>query len=310
MFESLERRELLAGDFCVAMTVEQVAMFTDIAVQMQSLSDLLDDLQDQFTVLMKEVTSADQFPIPGTDPDPDPGPLPPPPPPANVDELFISHADAGEPAIAQRFNDPVLSQETRTFFEPLADPSLANDVFTGNGGDDVFLFKPAIFAKPEIIAKHTQPDGSVDWSDVAGENDNVHDHWVEGIGADVITDFSEGDLIRIEGHTTYAYDLDKADYDGDGTRDSRIFLKSIQRNGGAHDGDFLGTITVLDFDIERRHVDVERIDHGLATYASDLPDRPLAVPNPVLETELPSANDVEEERGMSLWDYIRRRSRR
>ena len=41
---------------------------------------------------------------------------------------------------------------------------------------------------------------------VAGENDNYHDHWVDGIGNDIIQDFNskEGDRILISGHTVQA----------------------------------------------------------------------------------------------------------
>ena len=67
-----------------------------------------------------------------------------------------------------------------------------------------------INAKREIILKHVNDDGTINWgmNGVAGENDNeVHDHWVDGFGNDVITDFNreEGDKIRIEGHTTEVY---------------------------------------------------------------------------------------------------------
>ena len=87
--------------------------------------------------------------------------------------------------------------------------------------------------------------GSINWRKVAGENDAVHDHWVEGIGDDVLLDFSnqDGDKIVLRGHTveiasiTYGED-DDGDY-------SLISIRSQQGDGGgAHDEDPLGTLKV------------------------------------------------------------------
>jgi hypothetical protein len=95
-------------------------------------------------------------------------------------------------------------------------------------------------------------EGNIDWTmdGVAGENDSVHDHWVEGVGNDTITDFNadDGDRIVIKGHTVRIeveqLDSDDEDEEADYTL---ISLFSDQGgNGGAHDGDALGTITVLD----------------------------------------------------------------
>ena len=46
-------------------------------------------------------------------------------------------------------------------------------------------------------------NGMIHWHGVAGENDNLHDHWVEAIGNETITDFNrdEGDVIKLTGHT-------------------------------------------------------------------------------------------------------------
>jgi hypothetical protein len=76
----------------------------------------------------------------------------------------------------------------------------------------------------------------------------VHDHWVDGIGDDVITDFNtaQGDKITITGHTTEVYQIDIADADGDGAADDSVLhLRSNQGAAGAHHLDLLGTISVL-----------------------------------------------------------------
>ena len=54
-------------------------------------------------------------------------------------------------------------------------------------------------AKDEIVAKHVNADGTIDWVGVTGENNAVHDHWVDGFGNDVIRDFNraQGDKIEI-----------------------------------------------------------------------------------------------------------------
>ena len=68
------------------------------------------------------------------------------------------------------------------------------------------------------------------------------------IGNDVVMDYSrgEGDRIVIEGHTTKILSVDYGDANGDGVMDhSVIRLYSDQgNNGGAHNDDRLGSITV------------------------------------------------------------------
>ncbi|CTQ55747.1 hypothetical protein LP7551_04293 [Roseibium album] len=83
---------------------------------------------------------------------------------------------------------------------------------------------------------------------MAGENANIHDHWVDQIGHDTITDFNreEGDRIVIEGHTTKIRSITYGDSNGDGVVDHTVIsLYSDQGSGGgAHNNDDLGTITV------------------------------------------------------------------
>jgi Ca2+-binding RTX toxin-like protein len=69
-----------------------------------------------------------------------------------------------------------------------------------------------------------------------------------GAGNDQIFDFGEGDQIVIRGHTVsiaveYLDTVSDADQDTDADY-TVITLTSDQGGAGAHDGDFLGTITV------------------------------------------------------------------
>lgn len=154
-------------------------------------------------------------------------------------DFILSRSDMGEPVIAQ---DPELPRYNPD--QPFMD---SDDELTGGAGADTFFFRLDINATEEIAREHTQENGRIDWRGVAGENDNPHDHWVDGIGNDTITDFSfdEGDKIVIHGHTVDP-SVEQIDADGDGIADySVITLVSNQGgNGGAHDGDHLGTITV------------------------------------------------------------------
>ena len=102
-------------------------------------------------------------------------------------------------------------------------------------------------AKDEIVAKHVNADGTIDWVGVTGENNATHDHWVDGFGNDVIRDFNraQGDKIEISAHTGEVQSIQHKDSNGDGKNDySVITVISQQGNAGAHDEDLLGTITV------------------------------------------------------------------
>ena len=89
-------------------------------------------------------------------------------------DRIISYGDAGEPDPAQTEN----GEGRRN--DPLPEGT-GNDVFTGGRGGDRFEFRALLNASAEVIAQHTGLNGHVNWRAVAGENDNVHDHWVRGL---------------------------------------------------------------------------------------------------------------------------------
>lgn len=176
-------------------------------------------------------------------------------------DTLIADSDAGEPVVGQTY-DPTAGRNGE--INPLTNtlyanqPFVADDIMVGGSGADTFLIKPQINAKLDIILKHTDADGRINWAKVAGENNNVHDHWVDSIGTDVIADYSkaDGDVIKLYGHTvtpTFSYE----DVDGDGDLESVMKIYSNQANGGAHDDDFLGQVIIhgdLFLEEDLRHI--------------------------------------------------------
>lgn len=171
--------------------------------------------------------------------------------PANVDD--------GDDLARLNFSD--------TYINP--DNLSANDTLKGGKEADTFSFQLLINASKEIVEKHTNDQGVTNWgmNGVAGENDNYHDHWVDGIGKDLIMDFSgqggEDDKIIVRGHTVKVKLLsetsDKAElgiYSDQGN--------DGERGNGAHDFDVLGKIVVkhdgnFNFDND---VQVVGVDYG------------------------------------------------
>ena len=93
-------------------------------------------------------------------------------------------------------------------------------------------------------------DRTIDWAGVAGENNELHDHWVDSFGIDVIADYRAGeDTIAIIGHTVAPQVEHKLiDTDGDGSLDEAVSMISVYSNqgggGGAHTQDLIGQIVV------------------------------------------------------------------
>lgn len=219
-------------------------------------------------------------------------------------DLLISQADGREGAIwydPNRDEGDPLGELTNGKLYP-DQPIPADDVLEGGRGSDVFYFQTLINAKERYIKKHTRDDGSINWHGVAGENDKLHDHWVDIIGHDVVLDYDrdEGDRIVIEGHTTEIASITYGDADGNGVMDhSVISLYSDQgKNGGAHNDDRLGTITVYgdlvkESDIEHTAkpaygiiATIDDLDEALAPSSPGTDTGPIAPPN-----NLPSQND-------------------
>src|SRR5215203_8235 len=173
-------------------------------------------------------------------------------------DVLLSRSDAGEMVAAQDGTTQIFAEETAAF-------KAVNDTLTGGRGADTFRFEGMVNAKDEIVAKHVNADGTIDWNGVTGENGAVHDHWVDGFGKDVIRDFnrSQGDKIEISAHTAEVKSIEYKDGNGDGRNDySVITVISQQGNAGAHDEDLLGTITVYGNLVKQSDIAVTQTVYG------------------------------------------------
>src|SRR3954453_7489249 len=173
-------------------------------------------------------------------------------------DVLLSRSDAGEMVAAQDGKTQIFAAETAAF-------TAKNDSMTGGRGADTFRFEGMVNAKDEIVAKHVDADGTIDWVGVTGENNAVHDHWVDGFGNDTITDFNraQGDKIEISAHTAEVQSIQYKDSNGDGKNDySVITVISEQGNAGAHDEDLLGTITVYGNLVKQSDITVTQTVYG------------------------------------------------
>lgn len=202
------------------------------------------------------------------------------------DDLLISRADAREGKVyfdPDRDEGDPLNELTNGKLYP-DQPIPGNDGLWGGGGADIFYFQTLINAKQRYIEEHTRDDGTINWHGVAGENDKIHDHWVDVLGDDVVMDYSraQGDRIVVEGHTTQIDKITYGDANGDGVIDhSVIWLYSEQgRNGGAHADDRLGTITVYGDLITEADVELDAGPaYGIVATSEDIAEAVAPVTN-------------------------------
>jgi len=176
----------------------------------------------------------------------------------NGNDTLLSRSDAGEMVAAQDGKTQIFAAETAAF-------TAKNDTLTGGKGADAFRFELQVNAKDEIVQKHAAADGTIDWVGVTGENDNVHDHWVDGFGNDTITDFNrrQGDTIQISAHTGEVKSIKYVDSNHDGRTDySLITVISQQGNSGAHDEDLLGTIKVYGDKVKASDIKTDQTVYG------------------------------------------------
>ncbi|MEM7268618.1 MAG: LamG-like jellyroll fold domain-containing protein, partial [Pseudomonadota bacterium] len=175
------------------------------------------------------------------------------------DDVLISRSDVGE----DRAGQLVLGEPSRAFPDPQIDPELlkladwidqplvADDILVGGEGADHFQIETLINGTMESIMDNLFGGTRVvRWHGVAGENARIHDHWVDGIGIDIIADFeADKDHISIIGHTTEIdIHYQSVDTNGDDVVDSVVSVITVYsqqgNNGGAHDEDILGYVVV------------------------------------------------------------------
>ena len=193
------------------------------------------------------------------------------------DDLLISRSDAREPRIAnlpgRDETDPLNELTNGKLYAD--QPIPGNDMLVGGKGADIFYFQVLVNAKQRFIEKHTDSNGVIDWHGVTGENDSLHDHWVDTIGHDYVMDYNreQGDRIVIEGHTSAISQITYGDANGDGVMDhSVISIYSDQgSNGGAHHMDQLGQITVYGDLVKLSDIEhTSRPAYGIIADISDL----------------------------------------
>ncbi|MEM6941989.1 MAG: LamG-like jellyroll fold domain-containing protein [Pseudomonadota bacterium] len=214
-------------------------------------------------------------------------------------DVMISGGDVGE----DRAGQLVLGEPSRPYPDPSIDPVLlklvdwvdqplyADDIFFGGSGADQMVVNTYINGKMDAILDNVMDGGRmIHWHGVAGENNRIHDHWVDGIGIDIFGDFdADEDEISVIGHTTeIEISYDTVDTDGDGADDailSLIWLYSQQGNGGgAHDEDELGILAVIGDQVTEDMVTTDAGAHlGIVRTIDDLQEAlaPSDTPSPV-----------------------------
>ena len=197
------------------------------------------------------------------------------------DDNLVAHAVLGEAKIAQDYesagtgatgpngeelraddeNDPLQGEDTYFAGQPF---NTYGDYISmrGKRGADEFLIRTYISGKPDIVAKHVDENDVINWNGngVAGENNNVHDHWVEYFGKVVIRDYKpgQGDTIRVQGHTVALNSITQKG------KHVHIVVQSQQGNGGgAHDEDILGLIVVRRANVDDVEVTFTHTNDGI-----------------------------------------------
>ncbi|NNE78819.1 MAG: hypothetical protein HKN18_00970 [Silicimonas sp.] len=196
------------------------------------------------------------------------------------DDLLIARSDAGEQRIGQLAIDRPTREdpdgEVDDVLQKLSayahEPLVGDDILIGGAGSDTFLISPQIDAKLDIIQKHVKDDGTINWAGVAGENNELHDHWVDSHGIDIIADYNaEEDHIAVIGHTAVPY-VTYADVNNDGVEESIITTISVQHGGGgAHDRDLIGQTIVFGDRVEVEDIQTDdMVTYGVVENYADV----------------------------------------
>ncbi|SMY06553.1 calcium-binding protein [Flavimaricola marinus] len=224
-------------------------------------------------------------------------------------DVIISRSDSGEPDVRVDGVDPVVVTDDPSSID--ISGAASNDALFGGSGSDLFVFEFTVgaVADPEVLLAgvmdlytlyddmgtadvlddiytiNGELDGAgnpkqikltdipIDWTVITGLNDDRHDHWMDGIGNDVIHDFTVGeDQIVFIGHTVAIEGIEYVDTDGNGVLDTVITIGSdhVMDMGGmvtplAHDNDLLGTVTLIDVQLSEADLAYSVVDvpvHG------------------------------------------------